>query len=124
MRNTLLALVLSLGLVLAAAATTAAERDDVLNEDEVIAMAVLILIAGHETTVNLIGTGIRELLRHPEQLALVREQVVAAAAALETEDPAEAAKAWFDQMAEAAEQAGTALQAQLLADLANSRKDP
>jgi cytochrome P450 len=33
----------------------------------------LLFIAGHETTVNLIGTGIYELLRHPDQLALVRD---------------------------------------------------
>lgn len=31
----------------------------------------LLFIAGHETTVNLIGTGLYELLRHPEQLALL-----------------------------------------------------
>jgi cytochrome P450 len=33
----------------------------------------LLFIAGHETTVNLIGTGIYELLRHPDQLALLRD---------------------------------------------------
>ena len=32
----------------------------------------LLFIAGHETTVNLIGTGLYELLRHPDQLALLR----------------------------------------------------
>ena len=32
----------------------------------------LLFIAGHETTVNLIGTGIYELLRHPEQAAIWR----------------------------------------------------
>jgi cytochrome P450 len=33
----------------------------------------LLFIAGHETTVNLIGTGLFELLRHPDQLALLRD---------------------------------------------------
>lgn len=32
----------------------------------------LLFIAGHETTVNLIGTGLFELLRHPDQLDLLR----------------------------------------------------
>ena len=57
-------------------------------------------------------------------LALFREQIAAASAALEAEDPASAAAAWFSQMAEAAQQAGAGLQAQLLAEIANSGKDP
>jgi len=44
-----------------------------LDEDELLANCVLILFAGHETTTNLIGNGILELLRHPDQLALVRD---------------------------------------------------
>ena len=45
-----------------------------LNEQELLGFCVLFVIAGHETTVNLIGTGIRELLLHPEQLELVRDE--------------------------------------------------
>ncbi|WP_242907864.1 cytochrome P450 [Actinomadura terrae] len=45
---------------------------DVLSEDELIATCVLLLIAGHETTVNLIGNGALALLRSPEQLAAFR----------------------------------------------------
>lgn len=52
-----------------------AEDDgDTMTARELRDQVSLLFIAGHETTVNLIGTGIRELLRHPEQLALVREQ--------------------------------------------------
>ncbi|RJQ72218.1 cytochrome P450 [Pseudonocardiaceae bacterium YIM PH 21723] len=46
--------------------------DGTLGENELIAMLVLLVIAGHDTTVNLIATGMRQLLRHPDQLALLR----------------------------------------------------
>ena len=38
-----------------------------LGEDEVVATAVLLLMAGHEATVNVIGNGVQALLRHPDQ---------------------------------------------------------
>lgn len=43
-----------------------------LSPDELIGMAFLLLVAGHETTVNLIGNGVRALLAHPDQLAALR----------------------------------------------------
>ncbi|MGW6981283.1 cytochrome P450 family protein [Streptomyces sp. NPDC054932] len=43
-----------------------------LSPDELIGMAFLLLVAGHETTVNLIGNGVRALLAHPGQLAALR----------------------------------------------------
>jgi cytochrome P450 len=43
-----------------------------LTDDELLAMVFILLIAGHETTVNLIGNGTLELLRHPEQLEMLR----------------------------------------------------
>ncbi len=45
---------------------------DRLSEDELVAMIFLLIVAGHETTVNLIGNGILTLLDHPEQLARLR----------------------------------------------------
>jgi cytochrome P450 len=45
----------------------AEEEGDALSEDELIAMVFLLLIAGHETTVNLIGNGVLALMTNPEQ---------------------------------------------------------
>ena len=45
-----------------------------LNDDELRAVAGLVLAAGFETTVNLLGNGIRILLEHPDQLALLADQ--------------------------------------------------
>lgn len=53
---------------LISALVQAEEAGDKLNEDELLAMVFLLLIAGHETTVNLIGNGTRALLQHREQL--------------------------------------------------------
>ena len=44
-----------------------------LNDEELLATAGLVLAAGFETTVNLLGSGIRLLLNHPDQLALLLE---------------------------------------------------
>lgn len=50
-----------------------AEHDgDRLTRDEVLVNTVLLYIAGHETTTNLIGNGAVELFRNPDQLDLVR----------------------------------------------------
>ncbi|MFJ1825234.1 cytochrome P450 [Streptomyces sp. NPDC088178] len=48
------------------------EEGDGLSPDELVGMAFLLLVAGHETTVNLISNGVRALLDHPGQLALLR----------------------------------------------------
>ncbi len=50
----------------------AEEQGDKLSEGELLATCVLLYIAGHETTVNLIGNGLLALLRHPAELARLR----------------------------------------------------
>jgi cytochrome P450 len=47
---------------------------DVMTRDELVAQIVTIYVAGHEPTTSLIGTGLLALLRHPDQLALLRAQ--------------------------------------------------
>ena len=61
----------------------AEEEGDRLTRDETIVMLRLLLLAGNETTTNLIGNGLRALLRHPGQLALLREQPELVPAAVE-----------------------------------------
>ncbi len=45
---------------------------DQLSADEVLAMIFLLIVAGHETTVNLIGNGMLALLQNPDQMAKLR----------------------------------------------------
>ena len=52
----------------------AQEGDDRLSDHEVIAMVFLLLLAGHDTTANLIGSSILTLLDHPEQMARLRDE--------------------------------------------------
>ncbi|MEU6721328.1 cytochrome P450 [Nonomuraea sp. NPDC046802] len=44
-----------------------------LTADELIGIASLLLLAGHETTSNMLGLGTLALLRHPDQLAMLRD---------------------------------------------------
>jgi cytochrome P450 PksS len=49
------------------------ESGDTLNENELISTIFLLIVAGHETTVNLIGNGTLALLQHPDQLHLLQQ---------------------------------------------------
>lgn len=52
----------------------AEEAGDQLSQDELLAMVFILLIAGHETTVNLIGSGTLALLDNPDQLQRLRAE--------------------------------------------------
>jgi len=59
----------------------AEEKGDTLSEDELIGMIALLLLAGYETTINLIATGTLALVQHPEERArLLREPALAESA--------------------------------------------
>ncbi|MCW0213892.1 MAG: cytochrome P450 [Pseudonocardia sp.] len=59
------------------------EHGDDLGPDELAGIAGLLLVAGHETTSNMLGLGTLALLRHPDQLALVRDDPDAVGPAVE-----------------------------------------
>ncbi|HEX7772288.1 MAG TPA: cytochrome P450 [Pyrinomonadaceae bacterium] len=59
---------------LVSALIKAEEAGDKLNEDELLAMVFLLLIAGHETTVNLIGNGTLALLENPDEMSKLRSE--------------------------------------------------
>ncbi|CAL9337469.1 cytochrome P450 [Streptomyces sp. Tu 3180] len=59
------------------------EDGDRLSREELLGMAWLLLVAGHETTVNLISNGVLALLTHPEQLAALRADLSLIDAAVE-----------------------------------------
>jgi cytochrome P450 len=47
------------------------EHEDKMSREEVVWVAVTMLIAGHETTTHMLGNGMLALIRHPEQMALL-----------------------------------------------------
>ncbi|MEU3405036.1 cytochrome P450 [Streptomyces sp. NPDC006670] len=59
---------------LLSALVVAQEQDNSLTDEELVGLAVLLLVAGHETTTNLIGNGLLTLLCHPGQLRRLRDQ--------------------------------------------------
>jgi cytochrome P450 len=59
------------------------EHGNELSEDELVGVAGLLLVAGHETTANMLGLGTLALLRNPEQFAMVRDDPAAVGSAVE-----------------------------------------
>ena len=59
------------------------ESGDQLTEDEIVATCNLLLVAGHETTVNLIANGVLAMLRHPEHWAALGQDSGRASAIVE-----------------------------------------
>ncbi len=68
---------------LTSALMLAEEQGDTLSENELMAMILLLITAGHETTVNLIGNGMLALLEHTEQLRLLRADATLLPSAVE-----------------------------------------
>lgn len=58
---------------LLSALIAAEDCGDVLDEQELLDQVILLYVAGHETTVNLIGNGVLALLRHRDQLTRLRD---------------------------------------------------
>lgn len=89
----------------------ARDRDDRLTEDELLGMAVLLFIAGFETTVSLIGNATLALVTHPGQLTLLRDRPNLLPSAVEEflryDSPLE--KATFRVATEDVEYSGTTL---------------
>jgi cytochrome P450 len=59
------------------------EAGDRLTEPELVGICLLLLVAGMETSINLVGNGVLALLRNPDQLALLRERPDLMSSALE-----------------------------------------
>lgn len=59
------------------------EHGHELSADELTGIGTLLLFAGHETTANMLGLGTLALLRHPDQLAIMRDEPDAVDSAVE-----------------------------------------
>lgn len=68
---------------LISALVAAETAGDQLTRDELLIMLRMLLVAGNETTTNLIGNGLLALLRHPDQWQLLREDPALLPAAIE-----------------------------------------
>ena len=102
--------------------------DDKLSHVELVAMSMMLLIAGHETTVNLISSGLLALLTHPEQFTRLRENPDLMPAAVEEflrwESPIHTATSFYTT--EDVEYSGVTIPAgsEVLLCLAAANRDP
>ncbi|MGY1623850.1 cytochrome P450 [Geodermatophilus sp. SYSU D00965] len=110
------------------AIVAASEDADRLSAEETVSMAFLLLVAGHETTVNLIGNGVYWLLRSPDALARLRADPDLTPRAVEEflrfDGPVDLAT--FRHTTEPVEIAGTTIPAGqvVLVALASANRDP
>ncbi len=106
----------------------ARDAQDRLSEEELLGTCILLLIAGHETTVNLLGNGLLTLLPHPDQLALLRRRPEEITSAVEEmlrfESPVQ--RATFRVTTSAIEIGGTTLEKgqQVSAVIGAANRDP
>ena len=68
---------------LVSALVAVSDQGDVLTHDELISICMLLLNAGHEATANAAGNGLWALLRHPDELARLRQDPALLPAAVE-----------------------------------------
>lgn len=68
---------------LLSALIAAEEQGELLSEDELLATCILLLVAGNETTTNLIGNGMLALIENPDQRRLLQEDPSLIPAAVE-----------------------------------------
>ncbi|NUT51765.1 MAG: cytochrome P450 [Saccharothrix sp.] len=104
------------------------DDEDRLGHDELVSMTLLLLMAGHETTSRQISNGVLALLRHPDQLAVLRTDPALMPAAVEEltryEGPSLSASMRFTT--EPVEVAGVVVPADefVLLSLASANRDP
>ncbi|MGY1456295.1 cytochrome P450 family protein [Streptomyces sp. SS8] len=114
--------------LLSSLASTAARGEEDLSPGELLGMAFLLLVAGHETTVNLISGAVYALLTHPDQLGALRSDPSLLAGAVEEtlrhDGPVVTSAHRFT--AEPVEIGGTVVPAgeSVLAVLASASRDP
>ncbi len=98
-----------------------------MTRDELFINATLLLAAGHETTTNLIGNGMLALLRHPDQLRLLRDDPTLIESAVEELFRFDSPVQWMSRVVgEEIELAGTKLPpgALILGSFGAANRDP
>lgn len=68
---------------LLSALSSVEEQGNLLTHEELVANTLLLLLAGHETTTNLIGNGLLALLHHPDQMQMLRDDLSLIGVAIE-----------------------------------------
>jgi cytochrome P450 len=105
----------------------ARDGDERLSQRELLSTIFQLIVAGHDTTASLIGNGVVALLRHPEQLALLRAEPDRIAAAVEEflRYDAPVPHSTFRYAVEPVEIAGTTIPAgaQVIISLAAANRD-